>query len=719
MQDYARYWFHTPGAQPRSYSNWFGDGLWATHKVWDNREFILGMLPDMEKQYAGWTREHYDPKFGMFKWHGMADGMETNINSRQTKNGFAGAEGFRPTLNSYLYGDALAISAAAALAGDQAKSQEYARKAADIKKNVQEKLWDSKRQFFLHMFAHDEENGIKAGTRTYETGKYAGNEHGREEIGFIPWQFGLPDNGYEAAWKFLMDKNYFFSDFGPTVTERHDPLFSISANCCAWSGNSWPYATSQTLTAMANLLNDYKQTVVNKDDYFKLLKVYTVSHRMDGKPFIAEACHPDTGSWKGHNVFNHSEHYFHSSYTDLVISGLAGLRPRADDTIEVNPLIPDGWAYFALDDVQYHGHSVSILWDRDGSRYNKGKGLTILVDGKVLANQPTLGKLTAKMPPTPRIEPIDRPVNFAVNNDGSYFPVVKASYSQRSTPLQRVVDGNYWYHPAPPNRWTTEDSPNKSDWIEVNFGAARPVESVKLYILDDGDKVKAPAAFTLEQWTGSEWREMAGQKRTPEQPQGHRANVVTFPTVQTSRIRATLTHQSGACSGLTEIEAWGYSELPLSAPTEKIDNLAYNPGKQPFPKATASFTSRFDHIEEINDGKSFFTTNSRNRWTAYESPNKSDWVQIDFGAEKSVSKFDIHLWGDKGGVRAPRKYTIQYLNGSDWADAQVVSQDPKWPDVMMVNTAVIEPVKTSKVRIVFDHAVPGFTGVTELMIWEK
>jgi len=44
--------------------------------------------------------------------------MEYNINSRQTKDLVRGAPGYRPTLNAYLWADALAIAKAAKLAGD-------------------------------------------------------------------------------------------------------------------------------------------------------------------------------------------------------------------------------------------------------------------------------------------------------------------------------------------------------------------------------------------------------------------------------------------------------------------------------------------------------------------------------------------------------------------------------------------------------------------------
>jgi hypothetical protein len=82
-----------------------------------------------------------------------------------------------------------------------------------------------------------------------------------------------------------------------------------------------------------------------------------------------------------------------------VITGLAGLRPRADDTIEVNPLVPEGlWDWFCLDAVPYHGRSLTILYDRTGARYGKGKGLRVLADGKEIAASEKPGRVTGSVP---------------------------------------------------------------------------------------------------------------------------------------------------------------------------------------------------------------------------------------------------------------------------------------------------------------------------------
>jgi len=87
-------------------------------------------------------------------------------------------------------------------------------------------------------------------------------------------------------------------------------------------------------------------------------------------------------------------HYNHSTFCDLIISGLVGLRPREGDAIQVNPLIPESaWDWFCLDNVLYHGHRLTIVWDRSGQHYDQKPGLTILSDGKPIAHSPRLKPL--------------------------------------------------------------------------------------------------------------------------------------------------------------------------------------------------------------------------------------------------------------------------------------------------------------------------------------
>src|SRR5436190_22722953 len=629
-QDYARYWFRTEGAQPRRYSTWLADAVWATHLAQDDAAFAKDLLPDLIANYEDWEKTHFVPEVGLFWQVGHDDGMEYNIASRQTKATFNGAPSYRPSFNAYMWADAQAIARIAELAGDNDTSRKFGAKADALKTKMQSWLWDPKREFFLIRFKNDEEcdpknwpgQKIKANTLIYEDGPFAGSGEGRELIGYVPWQFNMLDSGkFESAWKFLMDPKYFYAPFGPSFVGRNDPLFKIVDRCCWWSGQSWPYANAQTLKAMANVLQGNEQKVITRDDYVKLLHIYAATHRKNGKPYIAEAAHPDTGSWDGHDSYNHSEHYFHSSFNDLIITGLIGLKPRADDVIEIDPIVSKSWDYFALEDVPYHGRKLTVIWDKDGKRYGQGAGLRVLANGEELARLNVLGKISARLPAMDAAPKVGARMNFAVNNDGDFYPRASASATDPKTPLSKVNDGHSWYTIHPPNRWTTGWSGDTNDWLAMDLGTNRFIDTVKLYFLNDGTNVVVPTSFKLQTFNGRDWNDVPNQKRTPEAVTGHRANVITFPPLVTQAVRAWLTHHAESVVGLTEFEVWGPAESPYQPPPPRTRSLAFGRG-QDFPKATASFSDRYGGLPKLAiDGRINFSPTPLNRWTSYGSTN--------------------------------------------------------------------------------------------------
>ncbi len=726
-QDYSRYWLRTPGAQPRNYSTWLADSVWAVYQVHRDEAFTKDLLADLIRNHEGWEKRLFVPEKGMFWQIGHDDGMEFNIASRQTRDIFRGAPSYRPSFNAYMWADAQAIARIAGLAGDPAAAETFRAKADALKANLQTLLWDPKREFFLVMFKNDEANEkdfpgkpIKAGTLIYEDGPFAGSLEGRELIGYVPWQFNLPDPGFESAWKFLMDSNYFFAPFGPSFVGRNDPMFVLKTSCCWWSGQSWPYATTQTLKALANLLQNYRQNVITRGDYVRLLRIYALTHRKAGKPYIAEAAHPDTGSWEGHDGYNHSEHYFHSGFNDLIITGLVGVKPRADDVLEIDPLAPSDWPWFALDELPYRGHRVSVVWDKDGSRYRRGAGLRILVDGKQAASSDNLGPLQVRLParaPAPAGKP---PVNFLVNNDGDYFPRLTASFTSDRAPLEKANDGNYWYHLHPPNRWATEGSPNAADWLEADLGLPRTLDTVKLYFLDDGAQVVAPERFDLEYWNGQAWAVLPQQTRTPAQPTGHRANVVKFPPQTVSRLRAVFTHRANGRTGLSEIEAWGPLAGAFHQAPPPAGNLALNLRGEGFPRASASFHDRYGGVPRLaNDGKTVYRPNPVNRWTSYGSTNSTDWLEVDFGEPREIGRIELCLYDDHGGVQPPAAYTVQSWTGSEWSDLPDQVRTPARPAGSAVNTVTFPQQTTTRFRVVFTHNDKARSGVTEILAWKE
>ena len=418
MNDFSRFWFGG-GGSPHMYSAWLADCLYSRYLVNGDHSFVVSFLDALVRNFreweSGWTPTHtmgWQDGKGRLAANGLfwqidsgCDGMEFSI----------GGGGHRPTINSYMYGDALATARIAAMAGDEATARAFEARAREIKVNVQRLLWDKEAGFFKTLC---EENGIRYDLDKWYSSLRENSPHYqpgqlvdvREEIGFVPWCFNLPDPGFESAWSQLMDPQGFHAPYGPTSAEQRHPKFRYRVNhACLWNGPSWPFATTQTLVAMANLLNDYDQTVVGKREYLETLRIYTRSHRLkraDGAviPWIDEDLDPYTGAWLARDFLyaanapdkDRGRDYNHSGYCDLVISGLVGLRPRADGVVEVNPLVPDGtWDHFCLDNVLYHGHLVTILYDRSGRKYGRGAGLRIIVDGAEAARRRDIGRLQA------------------------------------------------------------------------------------------------------------------------------------------------------------------------------------------------------------------------------------------------------------------------------------------------------------------------------------
>jgi len=359
-----------PMAKLLKYSSWIAHSLWQRHLVDGRQQWYINMLPSLEWEFNEWETTH--TREGGFYWQeDVRDAMEETISGGRKK------KYLRPSINAYMYGNAMAISNIAKMAGDERKAKTYFDKANDLKEKVHQKLWNEQHAFF-------------------ETHRVDSSANVREAIGFMPWytHMAKDEAKYGVAWLQAADEKGFSAPYGQTTAERRHPEFRThGVGQCEWDGAVWPFATSQTLTAMANYLNDYSQPVISDSLYFAEMEKYMQSQHMRGKPYIGEYLDETTGYWlKGDQ--ERSRYYNHSTWNDLMITGICGLRPRQDNTLEINPLLPEGkWAYFCLDNVLYHGHHISIVWDQDGSRYHAGKGLRVYVDGQLKGQRDSLGKI--------------------------------------------------------------------------------------------------------------------------------------------------------------------------------------------------------------------------------------------------------------------------------------------------------------------------------------
>ena len=395
--DDARFWLSADGT-PRKYSNPIADTVRNVTLATGDTKLATDLLPALIANYHAWEESNLDADVGLYWQIDTRDAMEKSI----------GGDGYRPPLNSYQFADARAISE---IATDPSIQKDFASKADRLQHLVETKLWNSRDQFYEDL-SPSTSSGIRKQKKFIDPGtplKFSGV---RELIGYIPWQFNLPAGDRAVAWKQLFDPQGFAGKYGPTTAERRSPRFRFaSSDQCTWNGPSWPYATTQTLLALANLLNGPAQAYISNADYYQLFSNYVLSQHLtlaSGRTidWIDEDLDADTDDWIAKRMLaaknkqvGRGNYYNHSGFADPLITGLIGLRPQPDNKLILHPLVPaNAWSYFALDGLPYHGHILTIVYDQTGKHYNRGRGLTVFVDGKKLANRSTLGPIETQLP---------------------------------------------------------------------------------------------------------------------------------------------------------------------------------------------------------------------------------------------------------------------------------------------------------------------------------
>lgn len=377
LTDYINFFLERDSESHR-YSTWILNAARALEAV-KGKSLFDGKLNLMLHYYEEWERTH-GTAAGFFWSKDDRDAMEYSISG--TKN-MKSVKGTRPTLNSYMYAEALAISEFAMREGREDVAREYKEKADRLREMINAKLWDG--EFYKPLHGQCDGDVDAA----FEAGDFS--EAPKEQIGYIPWMFSIPPKERNAAFKYLTDEKCFRSPVGYTTADMSDPRFLFDVDHeCLWNGYVWPFATSETLTALYTAIRDGDGEL--KPIFNDGLKLYARSHVLteNGRtvPWIDEVMSPSEIKWTSREILKdlgwqkqlggeeRGKDYNHSTFIDLVISGTVGVRTDTDG-LTVSPCIPDNWDYFRLENLEYRGRLYSITYDKTGDRYGMGSGLTI------------------------------------------------------------------------------------------------------------------------------------------------------------------------------------------------------------------------------------------------------------------------------------------------------------------------------------------------------
>ncbi|MBP1679122.1 MAG: hypothetical protein H6Q29_1033, partial [Bacteroidetes bacterium] len=136
-----------------------------------------------------------------------------------------------------------------------------------------------------------------------------------------------------------------------------------------------------------------------------------------------------------------------------------------------------------------------------------------------------------------------------------------------------------------------------------------------------------------------------------------------------------------------------------------ISPIAYNA------TPTSSFCSSWETVYGLNDQIEPKSSADRSGMVYGNWDHRTpEWVQYDFDRPHEIASSDIYWFSDGEGLHAPSAWSMQYWNGSAWADVQNPSgygvELDRW------NRCSFTPVTTGKVRVTI-HPGKGSTAVSE------
>ena len=421
IDDYIKFWFVGSG-EPRKYTSWI---TWSAYqRSWLNGDTTLldSLLPALVENLEGWVKQnlgHYEGRTCFWQGEGN-DAMEVSISG----------SGCRPTINAVLYGEAAAVAEIAEMSSSPNRTA-YLNTSETLRELSRAAVlaqWNPSINLFAVVPLPSPSNVVDTVPVCPGNGsaKWPENEPAgvRELLGYMPWYFSDPpllssqmSQRYISAWEQLFDDQGFAAPYGLRTAELRSPCYNYSwAHRDCWNGPSWPYETARVLTSFANILNDPSVTPgLNASQYNTLLQQYARQHidtyavNDTAVPLrsghIFEVLHPDDGYWidrdglkeVNSSLWQMGDDYNHSTFVDLILSGLFGIRAQRGNVLLLNPLFTHDILYFAVDHVLYKKRILSILYDASGKHYNKGQGLFVYVDGVQAAHSSSIAKLTVDL----------------------------------------------------------------------------------------------------------------------------------------------------------------------------------------------------------------------------------------------------------------------------------------------------------------------------------
>ncbi|MFI5909895.1 discoidin domain-containing protein [Dactylosporangium sp. NPDC051541] len=315
---------------------------------------------------------------------------------------------------------------------------------------------------------------------------------------------------------------------------------------------------------------------------------------------------------------NNPYHVMLGNMNYVFVEDMAGLQPRADDKLELWP-IQFGYDHFMVDNVRYHDQDVTVVWDKDGTKYGLGTGYSLFLNGQKkftldkpgrVTYDPNTNQVTAEAGVTvtytaatgasfptavdTRIQD-DRVVSYlktagidltsakpnlatgaTLSSSATQQGPRPAPWKQFHTPGWSTSTPNYTPgatkelekpvslaavtdgNTANEPYWGNYGTTDKNGYIELDLGAAKSFDNVKVTFVSDRQAggYHEPARWWVQVPDGSGgWKEVPNQFKNPALPTA-KFNEALFGTVTANKIRIAFTNSPTSFTAIAEIQVF-------------------------------------------------------------------------------------------------------------------------------------------------------------------
>jgi hypothetical protein len=439
----------------------------------------------------------------------------------------------------------------------------------------------------------------------------------KDQQNFTPYVNGVPPDTatYTQGLRYYGDSSE-FPIFPIYTADQADQAADAACAACSQGTNNFSNINA-TLQAQlySKALRDYPSQYITPAMYRQLIEWLAWNEDING-----DNRYPDNNEY----YFNYdptTQTFGRSSINDdtlgsfswMMFQDIAGLQPRADNTIELWP-IDMGYDHFTVNNLSYHGSNLTIVWQKPGgTRYypEAPMGYSLYVNGHRALTVDSLARVTwdsrsghvtvnghkgahvgfsAGVPLLPANQVslsgnsrlvdsfqkagVDLNPAQASSPDLAEGKTATASFTT-TTPASRatspanavdgftisglpVVSGSYvGTNPI----WGDLGSPNAQDWLQVDLGRPTRFNDVKVYFYSNkafgsgGNTYREPAAYTVQYYNGSSWVDVPGQVQSPQTPAPN-YNEVTFTPVVAQQVRILVTPMTGYAVGIKEFQVF-------------------------------------------------------------------------------------------------------------------------------------------------------------------